>query len=487
MDLFKLINRTLPRTSDRSIWFLLVVTAISIPLSVKLYSAGKDLEVIFPAELLVGLTALLVGLLWLVSERARSALDMSALKHPITILIALDLVISIMSYWGSDEPMVSLKWLVVRTSYVLVFFLVPLLIRQFTSEKIIELMTYHSWALILVVVWVFKAAVEQGGDRTVANYSCMPFYNDHTIYAAALVFALFTFMINAFSLEKKGVSLFGPVVSVLLVFVVMIAIALSYTRAAWLSVVVVGIIGVVLLVRPRPVVWIGCTVIIGFVAFFSWGPLQKAALENNGDADADNAGITEVLWSYANVSTDASNRERLVRWSSAYSIFLADPFLGCGPGMFKFTYPLYQDPDHASFRTVPQPTKAYISRVWEPTSGLMVRDNPQNLYVDPGTAHSEYLLALSERGPVALILFIGIFVSVVLRYVNRSRELTDRSAKIQFLLVVLAILAYGVHGFFNNFLDDCKIALPFYFFLAIFIRMDSGRILLNEPTLDHLA
>ena len=92
----------------------------------------------------------------------RQALDMQALKHPIVILIALDLMISVVSYWGSDEPMVSLKWLVVRTSYVLVFFLVPLLIREFNKEKLVKLLTYHAWALILVVIWVFKAAFEQG-------------------------------------------------------------------------------------------------------------------------------------------------------------------------------------------------------------------------------------------------------------------------------------------------------------------------------------
>ncbi|HQV51786.1 MAG: O-antigen ligase family protein [Flavobacteriales bacterium] len=481
MALFKRINSTNLSSSDRSIWLLLVVTAFSIPLSLKLYSTERDLEVIFPAELLVGLTALYVIIRWVVSQRARSALDMQALKHPIVILIALDLMISVVSYWGSDEPMVSLKWLVVRTSYVLVFFLVPLLIREFNKEKLVKLLTYHAWALILVVIWVFKAAFEQGFDRNVANYSCMPFYNDHTIYAAALVFSLFTFLISVFSRKEEGASLFGGAVTVVLVSVVVIALVLSYTRAAWLSVVVVVILGVVLLIRPRPAVWLGCTLIIMLVAIFSWRPLQKAALEHKGDADADNAGISEVLWSYANISTDASNRERLVRWSSAYSIFLADPFLGCGPGMFKFKYPLYQDPEHASFRTVPQPTSAYISRVWEPTSDLIVRDNPQNLYVDPGTAHSEYLLALSERGPVALSLFIGIFVAMVLRYVDRIREMTDRSAMIQFLLVVLAILAYGVHGFFNNYLDDCKIAFPLYFFLVLFIRMDQHQFGKNVP------
>ena len=475
MALFDRSNNLVQRSSDRSIWLLLTVIAFSIPLSVKFYFTENDLEVIFPAELLVGLAALVVIMYWIVSERARSSLDMAVLKHPLAILVALDLVISVFSYWGSDEPMVSLKWLMVRFSYVLVFFLIPLLIREINSERIIKLLTYHSWALVLVVIWVLKAAFERGFDRNVANYSSMPFYNDHTIYAAALVFALFTFLISTLSAKNQKSPLIVNAVSFVLVAVVTIALGLSYTRAAWLSVVVVGGLGVVLLIRPKPIVWLSGSVLLVLIAMFSWGPLQKEALEHKSDADADNAGITEVLWSYANVSTDASNRERLVRWSTAYSIFLAHPFAGAGPGMFKFKYPLFQDPGKAKFRTTPQPTTAYISRVWEPTSNIIVRDNPQNLYVDPGTAHSEYLLALSERGPVALMVFIGLFAVVIMRYVQRSREWTDRSAKIQLLLVVLAILAYGVHGFFNNFLDDCKIAFPFYFFLVLFVRMDTNQ------------
>ena len=58
MALFERSNFLYQRSSDRSIWLLLAVTAFAIPISVKFYFTERDLEVIFPAELLVGLAAL---------------------------------------------------------------------------------------------------------------------------------------------------------------------------------------------------------------------------------------------------------------------------------------------------------------------------------------------------------------------------------------------------------------------------------------------
>ena len=219
------------------------------------------------------------------------------LQHPLRSLCA-GSCDNVFSYWTSDEPLVSLKWLVVRTSYVLMFFFTPLLIRGINGERIIKLLTIHAWALFLVVIWVFKAAFERGFDRTVANYSCMPFYNDHTIYAAALVFALFTFLISTLSGKDQKSPFIVSAGSFILVAVMIIALALSYTRAAWLSVVVVGILGVVLLVRPRPSVWISGSVLLLLIAMFSWGPLQKEALERKGRCGCGQLWFTEVLWSY---------------------------------------------------------------------------------------------------------------------------------------------------------------------------------------------
>ena len=105
-------------------------------------------------------------------------------------------------------------------------------------------------------------------------------------------------------------------------------------------------------------------------------------LLNKNDAEHTTENFSERLESMSNVSTDASNLERLNRWNSAISLFKERPILGWGPGTYSFVYAPYQD---ASDLTI-------------------ISTN----FGDGGNAHSEYLGPLSEQGVLGLILVIAI-------------------------------------------------------------------------------
>ena len=92
---------------------------------------------------------------------------------------------------------------------------------------------------------------------------------------------------------------------------------------------------------------------------------------NKNDAEHTTEDFSERLESMSNVSTDASNLERLNRWNSAIELFKERPFFGWGPGTYAFVYAPYQD---ASDLTI-------ISTNF-----------------GDGNAHSEYLGPLSEQG-----------------------------------------------------------------------------------------
>jgi hypothetical protein len=155
--------------------------------------------------------------------------------------------------------------------------------------------------------------------------------------------------------------------------------------------------------------------------------------------------------------------------------------------MYKFEYPAHNDPNKAIYSTEP-PNTNVISARWRPIKNIVVRENPQIMYVDPGTAHSEYLLALSERGVPALAVFLSLMLLVLIRTVQMCRTFDRMAPKVEVLLISLPILAFGVHAIFNNFLDDCKIAFPFYAFVALFVQMDhthkgaNGRPPIKRPT-----
>ena len=91
----------------------------------------------------------------------------------------------------------------------------------------------------------------------------------------------------------------------------------------------------------------------------------------------------------SNISTDASNLERLNRWSCALQMFQEKPFLGFGPGTYQFLYAPYQK---SSMKTV-------------------ISTN----FGEKGNAHSEYLGPLSEQGFLGAI-FVFVLVLFCLLY-----------------------------------------------------------------------
>ena len=61
-------------------------------------------------------------------------------------------------------------------------------------------------------------------------------------------------------------------------------------------------------------------------------------LEKNSQDSSDS--FVEHIESMSNVTTDASNLERINRWKSAIRLFQERPHLGWGPGTYQFHYAL---------------------------------------------------------------------------------------------------------------------------------------------------
>ena len=109
-------------------------------------------------------------------------------------------------------------------------------------------------------------------------------------------------------------------------------------------------------------------------------------LEKNSQDSSDS--FVEHIESMSNVTTDASNLERINRWKSAIRLFQERPHLGWGPGTYQFHYAPYQN--------------YYEKTVISTNAG------------DMGNAHSEYLSALSETGWPGLFIFLLFLTTVFL-------------------------------------------------------------------------
>jgi O-antigen ligase len=156
--------------------------------------------------------------------------------------------------------------------------------------------------------------------------------------------------------------------------------------------------------------------------------------------------LGEHLKSVSNIKSDASNMERINRWSSALRMFSKKPILGFGPGTYRFQYAPYQ-------------------RSYELT---YVSTNAGTL----GNAHSEYLGPLAEQGFLGTISFVLI---VILSIKTGSRiYFTSKSKQVRYLSMgaLIGLFTYFLHGFLNNFLDQDKASAPFWSLIAILVALD---------------
>ncbi len=454
---------------------LLIAIATVLPLSIQVYSPGPDLEVILPSEVLIALACVLAAALF-AFKRTLLTVDRRFLSHPLTVLVVVSLGIDLVATAFSTMPLVSVKAVVVKVAHLFLFYFV--LGGVFRSIKVapVRLLRIYSYVFLTVVVYTVVMQAGKGFDRAGSSFASFPFYADHTIYGAALVFVLFWFAgETARAWHERGRAARSTILSLVTLGLAM-ALYISFCRAAWVSVFVSLAAWAVFALGGRLWAFLGAGATAVAVAII-WsltlapGP-DRAPLDSNSD---DAAGRASLL-SLVNVRTDHSNRERLNRWSCAYRMFLDRPWTGFGPGTFQFKYTDYQRPEEMTYTSVkPGNSPKRITRAWSFTDDVFVRANPQILNFSGGTAHSEYLLALSGSGVFAMGVFIALFVCCLRTGIHLLDQRPAGRTRIDVLVLMAGLIAYFTHALFNNYLDNGKIAFLFWGSLALLARMDVER------------
>ncbi|HRX10450.1 MAG TPA: O-antigen ligase family protein, partial [Draconibacterium sp.] len=263
---------------------------------------------------------------------------------------------------------------------------------------------------------------------------------DHTSYGAALAMYIPFFIMFSFG---HFVTRKEKVISLIVLGILFIGFVLSYTRAAWLSLIIAGGVYVIvkLRIRFKPLFITVATVLVLMILF--WNQIEMGLEQNSTQSSAD---FKTHISSMTNITSDASNLERINRWSCALRMFEDKPFFGFGPGTYMFQYASYQLNEN---RTIISTNSA-----------------------DGGNAHSEYLGPLSESGVLGLLTFILIIGIVVYTAIHTYMRLTDKRLKSFVLAALVALVTYYVHGFLNNFLDTDKLSVPFWGFTAMIVAID---------------
>jgi O-antigen ligase len=367
-------------------------------------------------------------------------------KHPVSLAIYFYLGWMLLTSITSSMPLVSIKHWVARVWFVVPYFF--LLVHVFQRKSYRELFFWlYLIPLAVAVAYTLSVHAQYDFSKQTSTWVMFPFFKEHTVYGAAL--ALYIPAALYFALRKQ--SLLSRMGTGFLLSLLVVGLVYSFTRAAWLSLLAAA--GIFLIHRLRiswsVVLFLG---LIGLGGLYTVKDQVQRSAERNKSVSSDKLG--EHVASMSNISTDASNLERLNRWNSALRMFQERPWTGWGPGTYQFQYAPFQH--------------SYDLTIISTNAG------------DNGNAHSEYIGPLAEEGVLgllAVLLLLATFLRTGAAVLPHYREKPTSFASDYWLAVAAAtgLVTYFTHGVLNNFLDTDKASAPVWGFAALLVALDLQR------------
>jgi len=348
-----------------------------LPFSVEVYLAGgfgTDL----PSEPLM---LILCGLFFLLLIQKKFNVTKQMFSHPISRLVVLHLVwIYFISIFSSDQ-IVSFKYALAKTWYLIPFYFLSYFTLDVNRENTFRQIFLFLWlGLCIAISYVMLRHFATGFSFKDINEAVRPIFRNHVNYASMLVVFLPYLLYLRSSSKHKWLYSFA------LLFLI-IAIYFSYTRAAQLSIVIAALCYYVIKFR--------LSIYALLVASFCTVSLVLFLVHENKYLDyAPNFETTVAHYKFDNLieatykMEDISTMERVHRWVAGFTMVSEKPIVGFGPGCF---YPFYKNHTVSSFKT-------YVS------------DNPEKSGI-----HNNFLMVFVEQGIIGfLIMILLCFVPILI-------------------------------------------------------------------------
>jgi O-antigen ligase len=416
--------------------YLILFVTLCTPLSINL----EELE-IAQVGMYLPTEPLLFGILILFIFKLLSgkSIDKRIFFHPISYILYAYLAWMTLTCVTSEFPIVSVKFLATRLWFIASFYFIATHLFQ-DLRKMRSFLLLYLFTLCIVILYTIARHAQYGFDKDSAHWVMEPLFKDHTSYGAVL--AMYFPIIIGLWLQR-GMNVLLRVMLSIGIFILTAGIILSYTRAAWISIIGAAAILAVLLLRIQLKHLLMASAVIGSILLVGWDDIVMS-LEQNKQESSDK--LDEHVSSISNVSSDASNLERLNRWNCAIEMFKERPIVGWGPGTYQFVYAPFQ---RAKDRTIISTNQG-----------------------TGGNAHSEYLGPLSEQGVLGTLLVFALLYGISNLSFKLFYALDSRNLKTLVAAAYLGLMTYFIHGVLNNYLDTDKASAPFWGFMAMLVAID---------------
>jgi O-antigen ligase len=416
---------------------LFMIVVFCAPLSLNLEELIGQGGLYLPTEpLLFGLTLIIVF-----KSMLKGVISYKILYHPITMILGLHLLWLFITSLTSELPVVSFKFLLSR-----IWFLVPMVLfgaMFFTKDT--QNYNRFLWAFLsslgVVVGYTLVQHAMNGFSEESGHWVMSPFFKDHTSYGAVLAL-LFPMCFGLYVVNKNN--MLSRFLAFCLIGLIGIGMVFSYTRAAWITVFGAFLLYIIIVFKIKFRYILIPIIFAGLFVLFNIDKITMEMERNKVEHTTEN--LSERLQSASNITTDASNLERLNRWNCAIEMYKKRPLFGWGPGTYAFIYAPFQAEKDLT----------------------IISTN----FGDGGNAHSEYLGPLSETGLPGMLIMILLVIAIFYYGFKLYSRMDEGNERTLLLFTLLGLSTYFVHGILNNYLDIDKAAIPLWGMIAFVITLD---------------
>ena len=416
--------------------FAFYLLLFCLPLSIE-FSFTTSLGTDLPTEpLMLGLMLVFIAS-WLSNKKL---VAQEFFTHPLFFLLALHFFWIIISVVYSSNHLVSFKFLLAKTWYLVVFVLLGSVVMREVKD-----LKKAFWCIffptIATIFYTLYRHSKKGFSFADVNTMMEPFYRNHVAYAAFVAQLIPLTWLAITWYKKRSVTRNMLIASLL---VMLVAVYFSYTRSSWLS--VIAILPCAFLIQHRLLgrsMLIGALLIISGVFYMGY---QNRYLyyAPNFDETIMHEDLESHLSATYNME-DISSGERVFRWIAGFRMWEANPIVGYGPGNFYNFYKPYAVSSYATF----------VSR------------NPER-----STVHNYFLLLLIEQGIIGLLIF-SIFTGALLWYGQRIyHQLRDKQLRRFAMALTLTLIVIYCNTFLSDLIETDKVGTLYFMIVAMLINLD---------------
>ncbi len=423
----------LVHATEKLFWLLLVLLPLSTEINIT-PSLGLDV----PDEPIM---MLLTGLALLRWWHQPKDFPQAVWRHPLFLLLIVHLLWIGITCIYSEQPLLSIKFLLAKIWYIIPFVILPSL--WLNSIRNIEKMTrYVLLPIGLVVLITLLRHAVNGFSFESINRHLFPFFRNHVNYSAMLV-CLLAVAYAAYQHTKQN-NIYRKWLQIMLVIGI-IALIFSYSRGAWLA--LIGGLTTVLIIQKKLIAPLIITGILTVLISTVWLSTDQRYFRFAPDHDRT---IFHTDFSQHMSATialkDVSNAERFYRWVAGARMFAERPWTGFGPSTFYSNY------------------KPYTVKRFE----TWVSDNPEH-----STVHNYFLLTALEQGVLGLLIFCSLYFLMLWRLQKIYHQLHSYFFRTVALTTGAVLAMIGIINFMSDMIETDKIGSLFWLCLGMVIVLET--------------